>query len=197
MPARAAVSTVARTAFAPSTWPAVRGRPRWVAQRPLPSMMIATCMASSAPGCLDNGLDMLEVAQQCPLSDRCNAVLGLRSSVLEGLRAHHIARFFELASVRAQVAVAHVEQGLELVEAQLLVHGKGTHDAEPHPLVDEAVESRILAHNPGANGRRRLRGRFAGSRSGRLAALDGAGFSRHESNARSGGRRAGADRRTP
>ena len=43
-PARAATSTAVRTALAPSTWPAVRGSPRCVAQRPLPSMMIATCM---------------------------------------------------------------------------------------------------------------------------------------------------------
>jgi hypothetical protein len=42
--ARAAASTVARTAFAPSMCPADRGSPRWVAQRPFPSMMIATCI---------------------------------------------------------------------------------------------------------------------------------------------------------
>jgi hypothetical protein len=34
--------------LAPSAWPAARGKPRCVAQRPLPSMMIATCMRPEA-----------------------------------------------------------------------------------------------------------------------------------------------------
>ena len=42
MPRRAQASTVARTASTPLAWPATRGRCREVAQRPLPSMMIAT-----------------------------------------------------------------------------------------------------------------------------------------------------------
>ena len=49
-PARAAVSTALRTALAPSTWPAVRGSPRCVAQRPFPSMMIAICMSRDTRG---------------------------------------------------------------------------------------------------------------------------------------------------
>src|SRR4051812_11897094 len=39
---RVAVSTASRTARAPSAWPSERSRPRDFAQRPLPSMMIAT-----------------------------------------------------------------------------------------------------------------------------------------------------------
>src|SRR5215470_10918190 len=38
-----AAFTTRRTAFTPSWCPATRGRPRRVAQRPLPSMMMATC----------------------------------------------------------------------------------------------------------------------------------------------------------
>src|SRR3989338_1093782 len=34
---------IVRAALTPSRWPATRGRPRRVAQRPLPSMMMATC----------------------------------------------------------------------------------------------------------------------------------------------------------
>src|SRR5207248_2586740 len=41
---RAAVSTVLRTAFTPARWPAMRGRCRRRAQRPLPSMMMAMCL---------------------------------------------------------------------------------------------------------------------------------------------------------
>src|SRR2546428_7938308 len=46
MPRPGAASTTRRTAFAPARWPAGRGKPRRVAQRPLPSMIIATCMPS-------------------------------------------------------------------------------------------------------------------------------------------------------
>src|SRR5689334_9131780 len=42
MPSSAAPFTLRRTASAPRLWPAMRGRPRAFAQRPLPSMMIAT-----------------------------------------------------------------------------------------------------------------------------------------------------------
>src|SRR5512139_2370244 len=36
------------TAFAPARWPAMRGSPRLAAQRPLPSMMMATCRGERA-----------------------------------------------------------------------------------------------------------------------------------------------------
>jgi hypothetical protein len=42
IPLSGAASTIFRTTRAPAMWPAVRGRPRAFAQRPLPSMMIAT-----------------------------------------------------------------------------------------------------------------------------------------------------------
>src|SRR5450631_950275 len=43
MPCVMLASITARTASTPREWPATRGRCRAVAQRPLPSMMIATC----------------------------------------------------------------------------------------------------------------------------------------------------------
>src|SRR5262249_33088004 len=46
MPSRRAVSTTARTASLPRRCPSMRGSPRRRAQRPLPSMMIATCRGS-------------------------------------------------------------------------------------------------------------------------------------------------------
>ena len=42
MPSSPAPRTTRRTASAPRRWPATRGRPRAFAQRPLPSMMMAT-----------------------------------------------------------------------------------------------------------------------------------------------------------
>src|SRR5688572_33018329 len=38
-----------RSASAPSRWPAARGRPRALAQRPLPSMMMATWRGTAPP----------------------------------------------------------------------------------------------------------------------------------------------------
>ena len=42
MPSSIAARTVRRTASTPFLWPTERGRPRRLAQRPLPSMMMAT-----------------------------------------------------------------------------------------------------------------------------------------------------------
>src|ERR1700761_7220078 len=46
--------------------------------------------------------------------------------------------------MRAQIAVADIEQRLELRESQLLANGQGAHDAEAHAFVDKAIESGIL-----------------------------------------------------
>ena len=43
IPRSAAPSTIRRTTRAPARWPAARGCPRATAQRPLPSMITATC----------------------------------------------------------------------------------------------------------------------------------------------------------
>src|SRR5256886_14510007 len=71
-------STTRRTASAPARWPAVRGRPRRAAQRPLPSITIATWReglcdiklrlkknsASAMPGGADQRLHVVQVALQ-------------------------------------------------------------------------------------------------------------------------------------
>ena len=47
MPRSTAVRTIVRTASTPRRCPATRGSSRCLAQRPLPSMMIATCRGTS------------------------------------------------------------------------------------------------------------------------------------------------------
>src|SRR5580692_2827938 len=47
MPSSWAARTTRRSASTPRRWPSARGRPRAAAQRPLPSMMIATCNGPS------------------------------------------------------------------------------------------------------------------------------------------------------
>src|SRR3954465_1270091 len=51
MPSSMAPSTQSNSEDSPASWPAVRGRPRDLAQRPLPSMTIATW-----PGTLSAGI---------------------------------------------------------------------------------------------------------------------------------------------
>ena len=43
MPSEEAQRNTARTDSAPRRWPSTRGSPRSLAQRPFPSMMMATC----------------------------------------------------------------------------------------------------------------------------------------------------------
>ena len=50
-PSSMAPSTQSNSEASPASWPAVRGSPRCLAQRPLPSMTIATC-----PGTLPAGI---------------------------------------------------------------------------------------------------------------------------------------------
>src|SRR5918995_1989551 len=54
MPTSPAVRTASRTASTPLRCPIVRGSPRELAQRPLPSMMMATCVGTF----LINGFDI-------------------------------------------------------------------------------------------------------------------------------------------
>src|ERR1700716_2558289 len=49
MPRSPAARTVRRSASTPRRWPSTRGSPRWAAQRPLPSMMMATCRGAPKP----------------------------------------------------------------------------------------------------------------------------------------------------
>src|SRR6476646_9551773 len=49
MPRSPAERTARRIASTPRRCPSKRGRPRWAAQRPLPSMMIATCVGTPSP----------------------------------------------------------------------------------------------------------------------------------------------------
>src|SRR5438309_4975998 len=106
MPRPGAASTMRRTARAPALWPAARGRPRREAQRPLPSMMIATCREvlclikfilkkrdgpRSALACrADQRLHVVEVAlQRAPPRGR-EPVLRLRHAARERLRARDV-----------------------------------------------------------------------------------------------------------
>src|SRR6266446_3476579 len=163
IPASGAASTVRRTASAPARCPATRGRPRRLAQRPLPSITIAMwreelCSIKSVPkknasplsGGVNQRFHVVQVALQRAPPGGGEPILGLRYPPLERLAAGDVLRLLEPARVHAQVAVRGLEQRLELVEAQRIVHGERAHDAEPDPLVDEPVELGGAAPSPDA-----------------------------------------------
>jgi hypothetical protein len=49
-------------------------------------------------------------------------------------------RFFELASVDAEVAVGGLEDAFEIVEAEGIVGGQGADDAKANAFVNQAIE---------------------------------------------------------
>src|SRR5262245_42127109 len=160
-PSDGAASTTRRTTSTPARWPALRGRPRSSAQRPLPSMMIATwrsgtgvgkvlgmaklfpiertCVSALARGA-DQRLHVVQVALERLTAGRREPVLGLGNAPGERLGADDVLRFFETARVHAQVVVGGLDQRLELVEREWLVHRERAGDAEAHALVDDAIE---------------------------------------------------------
>ena len=67
-------------------------------------------------------------------------ILGARHASLERLLARDVLRVLELARVDAQVAVGRLQQALQIVEREPLVHRQRADDAKPQPLVDQAIE---------------------------------------------------------
>src|SRR5688500_4689923 len=172
MPTRGAVSTTRRTASAPARCPALRGSPRAVAQRPLPSMMMATwgwadrdellCVIKSVgkkksaiarlARRADERLHVREILLEHAAAGGGETKIGVWNAPFERLRARDVPCVFELARVHAEIAVSRPQQLLQVVERQRLVHCQRAHDPEPDPLVNEPIEregvgvQRLTAH---------------------------------------------------
>src|SRR5260370_8743260 len=123
-----AASTTRRAERAPAWWPAVRGRPRRAAQRPLPSMMIATCgevlcliklilkkrdgPRSALARRADQRLHVVEVAlQRAPPGGR-EPVLYLGYAARKGFRARDVGPALQLAPGHAQISVPRLQPRL-------------------------------------------------------------------------------------
>src|SRR2546427_2356288 len=74
---------------------------------------------------------MIEIALQGAAARGRQPVLGLGDAAGERLAARDVLRLLELAGVHAQVAVGRLEERLQLVEGQRVVHRQRAHDAEP------------------------------------------------------------------
>src|SRR5207247_9788423 len=90
----------------------------------------------------DQRFHVVEVALERPPAEGGESVFRLGDSGLERLDARDVLRVLELARVDAEIAVARLEQRLELVERETLAHRERAHDREAHPLVDQPVELR-------------------------------------------------------
>src|ERR1039457_2864640 len=136
MPASGAASTARRAASTPARCPMMRGSPRPVAHRPLPSMMIPTCRVLCIPKLtgikkdsllftrgLDERFHVIQVAlQRTPPGGR-QPVIGARHTAGEALGAVHVPGFFQLPCRKTEVTGGSIQQFLEFPEGHRLVHG--------------------------------------------------------------------------
>src|SRR5450759_3356749 len=93
-----------------------------------------------APCRLDDLFHPVEVALQGPASRGAQPVFGLRHAPFEVLVALHVARLFQFASVDTEVPVGRLQDALQFVEAELIVYGQRTDDAQPNALVDHRIQ---------------------------------------------------------
>src|SRR5690606_35999754 len=97
-----APSTTSKRELSPCSWPLVRGRPRSLAQRPLPSITIATCRGTSSGG-IGGGV----------APDGCG--VGLRTGLLTPRRLVRCARSHGPRGVRVRGVAEHNDE----IEQQL------------------------------------------------------------------------------
>src|SRR5450759_4058656 len=158
-PASGAASTARRAASTPARCPMMRGSPRPVAHRPLPSMMIPTCRVLCIPKLigikkdsllftrgLDERLHVVQVALQGTPAGCRQPVIGARHAAGEALGAVHVAGFLQLARMDTEVTVGSIQQFLEFAEGQRRVHGEPAENAQTESFVDQAVEIGGIAH---------------------------------------------------
>src|SRR5258708_40234970 len=118
MPKSAAATIVRRTASAPLRCPATRGRPRALAQRPLPSMMIATWVGASLP--------LPVTARDFGTSDMKDVFFLGRQGLVDLL--HHLVR--ELLDLGAPLAMFVFVDLVALLELLQRLHAVATDVAD-------------------------------------------------------------------
>src|SRR5207302_1998861 len=82
----------------------------------------------------DERFHVVEIALQGAPTRGRQPVFGLGDAAGERFAARDVLRFLELAGVHAQVAVGRLEERLQLVEGQRVVHRQRADDAEADPL---------------------------------------------------------------
>ena len=103
-------------------------------------------LSSFVPPCFHDALQHREVFGKCRAAFRCEGVAGLRAVVLDFFGDGDMARVVERAQVCDQVAVAHFQLRLEVLERPTRARGEQGHYAEPPAFVDELVELVEVEH---------------------------------------------------
>src|SRR5579862_3117817 len=112
MPSSAAALTVRRTASAPRLWPAIRGRPRDFAQRPLPSMMMATWVGGLRVG----GLAASRLAGSASMGSDLKDLLFLLRQRIVDLLDVLVGRLLHLFASPAMVVLGNLAVLLHLLQ---------------------------------------------------------------------------------
>src|SRR5882672_12306100 len=106
MPNSPTARTVRRNASTPRRCPSPRGRPRAAAQRPLPSMMMATWCGTSGRAAVDDGaLTSDMVVPDSPLSDGHDLFFFRRQQMVD-LADGLIGRFLHLLGLAIMLVLA-------------------------------------------------------------------------------------------
>jgi len=86
------------------------------------------------------GFHLIEILREGATAGGSEAIFGARNATFKKFHAGDVLRFFELASVNAEIAVSRFEYTLEIVEAEGIVGGECADDAETNALVNQAIE---------------------------------------------------------
>src|SRR5215203_1289025 len=108
IPSSAASRSRAFSVSAPARWPSMTGSPRWLAQRPLPSVMIATYLGAVTPATRPSSnfedLFFLALQEGIDLGDRVVGLFLQRRLGPALVVLADVALFFQLAQVAHDVA---------------------------------------------------------------------------------------------
>jgi hypothetical protein len=96
---------------------------------------------------------VIEIAVERGFAGGGELELGARGATFEGLHHRDVPGFFQLARVDAEIAVARVQQALQIGEAERRFRGEGADDAEANPFVDQSIEVIGRGHDHARLGR--------------------------------------------
>ena len=91
---------------------------------------------------LDEGFHVAQIVFECAAAGGSEFVFSFRETAFKIFGAGDVARFFEFASMDAEIAVSSIHQALERAECQRLIRGEGADDSEPQALVNQTIEVR-------------------------------------------------------
>src|SRR3989441_12961400 len=83
---------------------------------------------SARPRHANQRFHVVEVALERPPAEGGESVFRLRNAACERLVARDVLGVLELARVDTEIAIARLEQRLELVEREAVAHGERAHD---------------------------------------------------------------------